>query len=50
VELGGNSTKVPMNRVAKPSEMAGAVIWLASDASSFVTGAIISVDGGVIAA
>ncbi len=50
LELGGNATKVPMNRVAQPSEMAGAVIWLASDASSFVTGSIIAIDGGVIAA
>jgi NAD(P)-dependent dehydrogenase (short-subunit alcohol dehydrogenase family) len=44
------SAKVPMDRVAAPEEMAGAVVWLASDASSFVTGAIISIDGGVVAA
>ncbi|AEG50557.1 3-oxoacyl-(acyl-carrier-protein) reductase [Sphingobium chlorophenolicum L-1] len=41
---------VPMGRVAQPEEMAGTVVWLASQASSFVTGSIISVDGGVIAA
>jgi NAD(P)-dependent dehydrogenase (short-subunit alcohol dehydrogenase family) len=43
------AAKVPMERIASPDEMAGAVVWLASDASSYVTGAIISIDGGVIA-
>ncbi len=42
--------KVPMGRVADPSEMGDAVVWLASDASSFVTGSIVSIDGGVVAA
>lgn len=41
---------VPMGRAAQPEEMAGTVVWLASQASSFVTGSIISIDGGVIAA
>lgn len=38
--------QVPMGRVAAPQEMAGAVVWLASDASSFVTGTIVRIDGG----
>jgi len=38
---------VPMGRIAKPEEMAEAVIWLCSDASSFVTGLSMSVDGGL---
>ncbi len=36
----------PMNRYGEPSELSGALIWLASDAASFVTGAEIEVDGG----
>ena len=36
----------PMNRYGKPNELVGAVLWLASDAASFVTGAEITVDGG----
>jgi len=36
----------PMNRYGKPEELIGVIIWLASEASSFVTGAEITVDGG----
>jgi NAD(P)-dependent dehydrogenase (short-subunit alcohol dehydrogenase family) len=36
----------PMARYGKPEELLGAVLWLASDAASFVTGAEIAVDGG----
>lgn len=40
---------VPMQRIAEPEEMAEAVIWFCSDAASFVTGQILSVDGGMTA-
>jgi len=36
----------PMGRVAEPTDIAGAVIWLCSDAASFVTGHSLFVDGG----
>jgi NAD(P)-dependent dehydrogenase (short-subunit alcohol dehydrogenase family) len=38
--------KVPMGRVGKSSEIAGAAVFLASDASSYVTGTQIVIDGG----
>lgn len=37
---------VPMGRVARPEEIAGAVVHLASDEATFTTGAILMVDGG----
>ncbi len=40
---------IPLKRVAEPEEMAETVIWLCSDAASFITGAIIPVDGGMSA-
>jgi NAD(P)-dependent dehydrogenase (short-subunit alcohol dehydrogenase family) len=39
----------PMERIRKPEEVAGAVLFLSSDASSFITGAELSVDGGYAA-
>ncbi len=40
--------QTPMGRFGRAEELSGAVIWLASDAASFVTGAIIPIDGGFI--
>jgi NAD(P)-dependent dehydrogenase (short-subunit alcohol dehydrogenase family) len=39
----------PMGRVGTPEEIAEAVVWLCSDAASFVTGHAMSVDGGLVA-
>ena len=40
---------IPMGRAARPEEMAGAVLYLVSDAASYVTGSCITVDGGMMA-
>ena len=40
---------VPMGRLGEPEEMARAVLWLCSDAASFITGHCLSVDGGLAA-
>ena len=35
-----------LGRVGEPEEMAGAVVWLASDAAAYVTGTVVTLDGG----
>lgn len=40
---------VPMGRYGRPEEIVGAALWLVSDMSSFVTGAVVPVDGGFTA-
>lgn len=41
--------RVPMARMGRPDELVGAVVYLASEASSMVTGHVLAVDGGVLA-
>ena len=39
----------PIGRIGKPSEVAAAILFLASDEASFITGVILPVDGGYLA-
>ena len=41
------TSKTPIGRIAEPEEMVGAVVYLASDVSSYVTGQVIAIDGGM---
>lgn len=40
------STRIPMNRLAQADEYQGTLLWMLSDASSYLNGAIVPVDGG----
>jgi len=40
--------KTPLGRMGQPEDIANAYVWLASDAAAFVTGTVISVDGGLV--
>jgi NAD(P)-dependent dehydrogenase (short-subunit alcohol dehydrogenase family) len=40
------ASRVPIGRVAQPEEIAAGVAFLASDEASFVTGAVLMIDGG----
>jgi NAD(P)-dependent dehydrogenase (short-subunit alcohol dehydrogenase family) len=43
------ATSIPLGRLGQPGEVAEAVVWLCSDAASFVTGHALVVDGGDLA-
>jgi NAD(P)-dependent dehydrogenase (short-subunit alcohol dehydrogenase family) len=43
------ASRRPLSRVGKPAEIANAALFLASDASSFMTGAALVIDGGGLA-
>ncbi|MEW6178927.1 MAG: 3-oxoacyl-ACP reductase FabG [Chloroflexota bacterium] len=46
--LAGMKAKTPLGRLGDPRDIANAYLWLASDEASFVHGATISVDGGIV--
>lgn len=46
--LDGMVGHTPLGRMGKPEEVAEAYLWLASDAASFINGAVLSVDGGLV--
>ena len=46
--LEGMVARTPLGRMGQPCDIANAYVWLASDAAAFVTGTVISVDGGLV--
>lgn len=49
VKKGFSGETIPMGRIALPEEIAGAAIWLCSNAASFITGHALVIDGGMLA-
>jgi 3-oxoacyl-[acyl-carrier protein] reductase len=46
--LAGMRGRTPLGRLGQPDDIANAYLWLASDEAAFVTGTVLSVDGGVV--
>jgi NAD(P)-dependent dehydrogenase (short-subunit alcohol dehydrogenase family) len=41
------ASRIPLGRIGDPVECARAIVWLLSDAASYVTGSVLTVDGGL---
>jgi NAD(P)-dependent dehydrogenase (short-subunit alcohol dehydrogenase family) len=50
MDMSAVAAGLPLRRMGRPEEVAQAVVWLASDASSFVVGHVLCTDGGFMAA
>jgi 2-dehydro-3-deoxy-D-gluconate 5-dehydrogenase len=48
-KLADRLAKIPMNRLGSPGDVAGAAVFLASDAAGYITGQVLAVDGGWLA-
>ena len=42
------AANVPLQRLGEPQDIADAILFLASDMASYITGAVLSVDGGFV--
>jgi len=40
--------RTPLGRMGQPADVANAYVWLASEGASFISGAVLGVDGGVV--
>jgi len=40
--------RIPLKRIARPEEIANAVVFLASDTASYITGATVDLSGGLL--
>jgi NAD(P)-dependent dehydrogenase (short-subunit alcohol dehydrogenase family) len=45
-DISAVAASLPLKRLGRPEEVANAILWLASDQASFVTGHVLEVDGG----